>query len=234
MGKPVQTYLSKEMEPVQIPELVAAADSYEEIRNERMELTEREVSAQFTLIEAMKKHGLTEYNYETTSGQRKRCYVLPGEPKAKVQQIKDKKAVRTPPIEPAEQESFDAKQKKLADGSVLQGGEFTGDFLPEETSPASAPMTQAAAESLEKDLEETAQQTSGSAAAENAIQPDGLTHLFAMRADMPGVCRYCGFPADDSLHTKQETAIVNGQEPVSSFRKPGAVVNMPKGRKGKK
>lgn len=51
------------MEERGIPEIHAAALNYVEIRDERMELTEKEVTLKANLLVLMKQHKLQNYNY---------------------------------------------------------------------------------------------------------------------------------------------------------------------------
>lgn len=51
-------------EPVYIQEIVDAAESYVDIRDQRMELTTKEVAAHDKLKEVMEKHNQQEYQYD--------------------------------------------------------------------------------------------------------------------------------------------------------------------------
>jgi hypothetical protein len=60
MARPRQARI-KGTEPAQHLDIVEAAERYIEIRDERMELTEREIEANTALVAAMERHGLTDY-----------------------------------------------------------------------------------------------------------------------------------------------------------------------------
>jgi hypothetical protein len=77
--KPRQQSL-KGMEPVDIPELTAAAEDYESAMLERVKLTKKESEAQATLLEVLKKH--KRIAYRTPDGLM--VTLKPGTPKAKV------------------------------------------------------------------------------------------------------------------------------------------------------
>jgi hypothetical protein len=62
MARLKQQYLSDEMKPVKIQEIVDAAEEYEGVRDSRMELTKQEVALQTKLLEVMKKNKLKFYN----------------------------------------------------------------------------------------------------------------------------------------------------------------------------
>jgi hypothetical protein len=51
-------------EPKRIKEVGDAAEAYVDMRDKRMKLTEKESEAKLSLIEVMKKHGLTVYKDE--------------------------------------------------------------------------------------------------------------------------------------------------------------------------
>ena len=80
-----QEYLDPAMAPVSIPEIDAAADSYCEARDARMEALGQEIDRKEILKGLMKSHALTEYEYDS------RIVTLNGEPDVKV---KKKKAER--------------------------------------------------------------------------------------------------------------------------------------------
>lgn len=61
--RPKQGYLPT-MEPDSFPEIDRLADSYRDIRDERMEMTKEEVKAADKLEIAMKSHGLQTYEYD--------------------------------------------------------------------------------------------------------------------------------------------------------------------------
>ena len=52
------------MAPPSIPELDAAAENYDRVKNRRVKLTDEETEAQAVLLAAMKKHKLTVYEYD--------------------------------------------------------------------------------------------------------------------------------------------------------------------------
>jgi hypothetical protein len=54
----------EEMAPPSISELDDAAESYVDVRNKRMKLTTKEIEAHGQLLEIMKKHKLTHYEYD--------------------------------------------------------------------------------------------------------------------------------------------------------------------------
>jgi hypothetical protein len=62
MGRPRAVPLPG-MEDRGIPEIHAAAINYDEVKKERMELTEKEVSLKSNLLVLMKQHKLENYNY---------------------------------------------------------------------------------------------------------------------------------------------------------------------------
>ena len=62
-----------------------AAETYREVRDERMELTEREVEAKADLMAAMKKHGLQKYVDEDAEIE---AEIVPGEETVKVRKWK--------------------------------------------------------------------------------------------------------------------------------------------------
>lgn len=51
-------------EPVTIPEIEEAADTYVALRDKRMALTQKEIDARAVLIAAMDEHKLTSYRYD--------------------------------------------------------------------------------------------------------------------------------------------------------------------------
>lgn len=67
------------------PDIVNAAESYVEVRDERCELSKRESERAGVLLEAMKRHGLTTYALEDGT----RVEVVPGADKVKVRKPKD-------------------------------------------------------------------------------------------------------------------------------------------------
>src|SRR5262245_53613333 len=62
MPRARQQYLSEEMKPVEIPEIVTAAEEYQDVSECRKEFNKRETSAQSKLLELMKTHKLKRYN----------------------------------------------------------------------------------------------------------------------------------------------------------------------------
>lgn len=71
------------------PEITQAAEDFVEVRDERKELAEVEAEKNETLVQVMRRHGLTEYVDEEAG-----LYVTipPKEPKAKVAKLKTKEA----------------------------------------------------------------------------------------------------------------------------------------------
>ena len=67
-------------ERTQHADIESAADHYAEVRDERMEWTERETKAQATHLGAMKKHGLTSYKMDDG----REVFIEPSEEKVKV------------------------------------------------------------------------------------------------------------------------------------------------------
>ena len=55
------------MEARKLPELHAAAESYAEVRDERMELTKQEVVLKKKLVDLMHKHDKKQYKFENVS-----------------------------------------------------------------------------------------------------------------------------------------------------------------------
>ena len=53
-----------DMEPPTVKEIDRAADDYRDVRDQRMELTKQETAKQAVLLELMRKHGLTHYEYD--------------------------------------------------------------------------------------------------------------------------------------------------------------------------
>lgn len=76
MAKPRQNPL---IEEGLIPEIVTAAEDLAAIRDERMDLTKREVAASDTLIAALRKNDLNEYSFNG-----KRVFIVPGKERVKV------------------------------------------------------------------------------------------------------------------------------------------------------
>lgn len=66
-----------------------AAEKYEEVRDERMELTESEVSAKQALLMAMHEEKLDKYRYQGSDGKMRLVEVLPSE---KVRVKKDRES----------------------------------------------------------------------------------------------------------------------------------------------
>lgn len=83
--KPKQQYFEG-AEPETIPELDAAAESYREARDSRMNKLELEVARRNDLAELMKKHKLSEYMYDGHV-----VLFQAGTPKVKVKDINDEK-----------------------------------------------------------------------------------------------------------------------------------------------
>jgi hypothetical protein len=72
------------MAQAEIPELVAAAERYVELRDQRMALTREEVEAAAVLLELMHKHKLTVYDLDDESR-----VLIDAKEKVKVQKVKD-------------------------------------------------------------------------------------------------------------------------------------------------
>ena len=68
--------------PKKIKEIEIAAGDYVSIRDKRMALTEKEVLARQTLVELMRKHGLTNYRYDEEE-----VVLIEGEFKVKVRLV---------------------------------------------------------------------------------------------------------------------------------------------------
>ena len=69
-------------------DLDKAAEDYVEVRNERMELTEREVEARDRLVAAMQKHSLTSYRVDADPAL---LVTLKDDVKVKVTKVQDAK-----------------------------------------------------------------------------------------------------------------------------------------------
>ena len=80
--KPVQTRIPG-TEPKKIAEVEKAAKQYRQDRDARMELLADEVESRAKLMEAMTKHGLTEYKYDDQE-----VRIVEGETKVKVRTVK--------------------------------------------------------------------------------------------------------------------------------------------------
>lgn len=64
MARPKQKLLSEEMGPKLIKEIVGAAEDYVDARDRRMALLKTEIAHRDNLVNLMKKHGLTEYEFD--------------------------------------------------------------------------------------------------------------------------------------------------------------------------
>ncbi len=62
--KPKQGYLDPEMAPPSIPEIDRLAEKYVDARDSRMSALKEEIELNGELDELMKKHSLTEYEYD--------------------------------------------------------------------------------------------------------------------------------------------------------------------------
>jgi len=67
-----------------IKEIEVAADKYVEVRDKRMALTEKEITARTGLIQAMADHKVTEYVYDD-----QKVVLVHGVDKVKVRHVKD-------------------------------------------------------------------------------------------------------------------------------------------------
>ena len=85
--KPKQTEIPG-VERKKVAELDRAAELYVEARDERMELTEKEVAARDALIAVMKKHSLSIYKDDDASPPLV-VTLIPGEDKVKVTRADD-------------------------------------------------------------------------------------------------------------------------------------------------
>jgi hypothetical protein len=65
-----------------IEDIVKKAETYERIRNERMDLTKQESEAQADLLAAMHKHNQNDYTFEG-----KRVFIVGGKEKVRVRSI---------------------------------------------------------------------------------------------------------------------------------------------------
>lgn len=74
-----------------IEEIEDADTAYREARDARMEMQEEEASAQETLTNIMRKHGVHDYVYEAADGKRYKAY-LPADVKAKSKRVTEPKA----------------------------------------------------------------------------------------------------------------------------------------------
>jgi hypothetical protein len=72
-----------------IPELEEAAENFRLLRNERMQLTEKETAAQAELVAKMKAHNQTVYRYVDDKGNDQKV-VLSEVSKAKVAKVRDR------------------------------------------------------------------------------------------------------------------------------------------------
>jgi hypothetical protein len=96
-------------EEPKIPEVEHAAESYREIRDERMELTESEITAKATLLAVMKKHNLKAYKDKVAG------YVVlveAGEDNVKVKKLQPDGSVK--PMRTKKEESDEDAAKALA------------------------------------------------------------------------------------------------------------------------
>jgi hypothetical protein len=75
-----------------IKEIDAAAEAYIEARDERMELTKREVEAKSLLLEAMQKHNVDTYCDESATPALL-VTLIPGEDKVKVRRLDEEEKV---------------------------------------------------------------------------------------------------------------------------------------------
>jgi hypothetical protein len=77
--KPQQQWLGKDFAPPAIPAIDQAAHKYEELRDERMRVAEKEADAHATLLALLQQHKLTTYIFDD-----RRVWIEPGEPKVRV------------------------------------------------------------------------------------------------------------------------------------------------------
>lgn len=82
-----QESLGKEFECREVPEVEEAAENYRALRDERMDLAEREAAAKKTLIGAMETHMVNVYRYVDSDGVDRRV-TLEVKKNAKVGKIK--------------------------------------------------------------------------------------------------------------------------------------------------
>ena len=108
MGKAEQTEIPGTEEP-KIPEVEHAAESYREIRDERMELTESEVTAKASLIAVMKAHKLTVYK-DKVAGYA--VFIEQGEDNVKVKKLAPDGTVK--PARARKEESDEEAAKALS------------------------------------------------------------------------------------------------------------------------
>ncbi len=79
-------------QPKEIKEVNAAAESYVDVRDERMALTERETEARDALVKVMKKHGLDVYVDEDAAPPLV-VTIIAGEDKVKVRRAEDSESL---------------------------------------------------------------------------------------------------------------------------------------------